>query len=77
MHVPSSEKSAITATITSHGRPRTAYASLPIATSSAPVASTIVMKAPIASTNANTPTAPNNLPTPNGTTTPVSGFWSP
>ena len=67
----------MTATITSQGRPRTANASLPMATSSAPVASTIVMKAPIASTNANTPTAPNRLPTPNGTTTPVSGSCNP
>ena len=67
----------MTATITSHGRAWTAYASLPIATSRAPVASTIVMNAPIASTNANTPTAPKRRPTPKGTTTPVSGFCRP
>ena len=75
--MPSSENSAITATITSHGRPRMAYASFPIATSSAPVASTIVMKAPIASTKANTLTAPKRLPTPNGRTKPVSGSCRP
>ena len=35
------------------------------------------MNAPIASTNMNTPTAPKSLPTPKGTTTPVSTSCSP